>query len=341
MTQYHKNINNLFIHWLFLSLMLVLTIIIVGGLTRLTDSGLSITEWELFSGILPPLTESSWNNYFELYKRIPQYEVLNSDMTLAEFKVIFYWEYFHRILARLIGVFILIPLIYFHFSKKINNHYMTPCYVILFLVLTQGIVGWYMVKSGLVNNITVSHYRLALHLTIAFVIISTIFWVFINAKKKTYKIFFKFTKNNLPFLFLIFLIFLQITLGAFVSGLDAGKIYQTWPLMNNSYFPDDLKILNPNILLDFKNHSLVQFYHRNLAYLIIVYIFVLSFYVYKFEIKKLYKPLKLFLFFLFLQISLGISTLISGLNIYLASGHQIISVLLIFSSINLYYYYIK
>ena len=129
--------------------------------------------------------------------------------------------------------------------------------------------------------------------------------------------------------------------GAFVSGLDAGKIYQTWPLMNNSYFPDDLKILNLNILFDFNNHSLVQFYHRNLAYLIIAYIFVLSFYVYKFEIKKLYKPLKLFLFFLFLQISLGISTLISGLNIYLASGHQIISVLLIFSSINLYYFYIK
>ena len=123
MTQYHKNINNLFIHWLFLSLVLVLTIIIVGGLTRLTDSGLSITEWELFSGILPPLTESSWNNYFELYKKIPQYEFLNSDMTLDEFKVIFYWEYFHRILARLIGVFILIPLIYFHFSKKINSHY--------------------------------------------------------------------------------------------------------------------------------------------------------------------------------------------------------------------------
>ena len=262
-------------------------------------------------------------------------------MTLAEFKVIFYWEYIHRILARLIGVFILIPLIYFHFSKKINNRYMTPCYVILFLVITQGIVGWYMVKSGLVNNITVSHYRLALHLTIALVIISIIFWIFINAKRKTFKIFFKFSKKNLPFLFLIFLIFIQITIGAFVSGLDAGKIYQTWPLMNNSYFPDDLKILNPNILLDFNNHSLVQFYHRNLAYLIIVYISILSFYVYRFQIKKLYKPLKLFLFFLFLQIFLGISTLISGLNIYLASGHQIISVLLIFSSINLYYFYIK
>ena len=341
MTQYDKNINNLFIHWLFLSLALVLIIIIVGGLTRLTDSGLSITEWELFSGILPPLTESSWNNYFELYKKIPQFEFLNSEMTLAEFKVIFYWEYIHRILARLIGVFILIPLIYFHFSKKINNRYMTPCYVILFLVITQGIVGWYMVKSGLVNNITVSHYRLALHLTIALVIISIIFWIFINAKRKTFKIFFKFSKKNLPFLFLIFLIFIQITIGAFVSGLDAGKIYQTWPLMNNSYFPDDLKILNPNILLDFNNHSLVQFYHRNLAYLIIVYISILSFYVYRFQIKKLYKPLKLFLFFLFLQIFLGISTLISGLNIYLASGHQIISVLLIFSSINLYYFYIK
>ncbi len=341
MTQYYKISNNLFIYWLLISLALVFAIIVIGGLTRLTDSGLSITEWELFSGILPPLNETSWNHYFDSYKKIPQYQILNSDMTISEFKVIFYWEYIHRILARIIGIFILIPLIYFHFSKKISKHYLIPCYIILFLVVTQGIVGWYMVKSGLVNNTTVSHYRLALHLTIALLIISTIFWLFINVKKKTYKNFFKFSRNNLFFLFLIFIIFIQIMLGAFVSGLDAGKIYQTWPLMNNSYFPDDFKIINSNSLFNFDNHSLVQFYHRNLAYLITGYSLLLSFYVYKFEIKKLYKPLRLFLFFLFLQISLGIFTLISGLNIYLASGHQIISVLLIFSSINLYYSYIK
>ena len=129
--------------------------------------------------------------------------------------------------------------------------------------------------------------------------------------------------------------------GAFVSGLDAGKIYQTWPLMNNSYFPDDIQINNSNNLINFSNHSLVQFYHRNLAYIIIVYILFLSFYIYRLKLEKLYKPLKLFLFFLLLQVSLGILTLVSGLNMYLASGHQIISVLLIFSTINLYYTYIK
>ncbi len=341
MTQYDKSINNLFENWLMISLLLVFSIIIVGGLTRLTDSGLSITEWELFSGILPPLNESSWNNYFESYKQIPQYTVLNSKMTLSEFKIIFYWEYVHRILARFIGIFILIPIIYFHFSKKINTRYMLPCYIILLLIIVQGVVGWYMVKSGLVKNITVSHYRLATHLIIALIIISSIFWLLLNVKKKTHKVFFKFSLVNSPFLFLIFLIFLQIMFGAFVSGLDAGKIYQTWPLMNNSYFPDDIQINNSNNLINFSNHSLVQFYHRNLAYIIIVYILFLSFYIYRLKLEKLYKPLKLFLFFLLLQVSLGILTLVSGLNMYLASGHQIISVLLIFSTINLYYTYIK
>jgi len=332
-----KKIDKLFQNWLVLSLILVFFIIIIGGLTRLTNSGLSITEWELFKGILPPLTENSWIYYFDLYKKIPQYELLNFDMNLDDFKIIFYWEYFHRIIARIIGLFFLIPLIYFYMSKKIDIKYLKICFLIFFLIVIQGIVGWYMVKSGLVNEVTVSHYRLAIHLSTAIIIISTIFWLIKNFNLKKNKSFFKFSKNVIHFQIIIFLIFFQIIMGAFVSGLDAGKIYQTWPFMGNTFLPDDLRINNLRNVIEFDNHSLVQFYHRSLAYLIIIYTIFLSVFIYKKKLYTLYKSLNILLLFLFLQVILGISTLVSGLNIYLASAHQIISVLLILSALNLYY----
>ena len=337
----YKKINKLFLYWLTSSLVLVFLIIIVGGLTRLTDSGLSITEWELFKGILPPFSQLSWEFYFDQYKKIPQFKLLNSDMTLNDFKIIFYWEYFHRILARTIGLFFLIPLLFFYFSSKIDRKYMTICCIIFFLILTQGTVGWYMVKSGLVNDVTVSHYRLSVHLSIAFIIISIIFWLIINIKSNTRKKFFNFSKTNIPFLILISLIFLQIILGAFVSGLDAGRIYQTWPLMGYTYVPDDLIIDNFRSFINFNSESLVQFYHRNLAYLICIYILVLTIYIYKKNYKKLFRPLILVISIVLLQIFLGILTLVSGLNIYLASAHQISSVILVFSAINLYYFRAK
>ena len=333
----NEKINNLFLYWLTSSLLLVFFIIIVGGLTRLTNSGLSITEWELFTGILPPLNNESWVIYFQLYKEIPQYKLLNFDMSLEEFKIIFYWEYFHRMLARLIGLFFLIPLIFFYFTRKINKINLNICFAIFILILLQGIVGWYMVKSGLVNDVTVSHYRLSVHLSIAFIIISSIFWLIKNVTMKENKTFFKITNHNVPFQILIFLIFSQIIIGAFVSGLDAGKIYQTWPLMGNNYFPDDIILNKFKNTLNFSSHALVQFYHRNLAYIIIIYAFFLSIFIYKNKLIKLYSSLKLLLLFLSVQIILGILTLISGLNIYLASAHQITSVLLVFSAINLYY----
>ena len=245
---------------------MVFLIIIVGGLTRLTNSGLSITEWELIKGILPPFTTAEWILYFEEYKQIPQYRLLNFNMSLNEFKVIFYWEYFHRILARIIGIFFLIPLIYFYYSKKIKKEYMSICYLIFALIVFQGIVGWFMVKSGLVNVTTVSHYRLSIHLTTAILIISCIFWLIKNVTTNNNKEFFKFSKNTYIFQLCILLIFIQIIMGAFVSGLDAGQIYQTWPLMGNNYIPDDLVLKNVADISDFNSHSLVQFYHRNLAY---------------------------------------------------------------------------
>ncbi len=341
MYSHEKKISNLFNYWLTGTLVLVFMTIIIGGLTRLTGSGLSITEWELFKGILPPLNNESWDNYFNLYKEIPQYKILNSSMSLQEFKIIFYWEYFHRVLGRIIGIFFLLPLIYFHIKQKIHKNLLLPCYTILLLIITQGVVGWYMVKSGLVNDVTVSHYRLSLHLTIAIIIISIIFWLILNLRNNTNLKFFLVTKSNAPFLLLILFIYFQIILGAFVSGLDAGKIYQTWPLMGYTYLPNDLIFTDLKNLIDFENHSLIQFYHRNLAYLLTLYILALAFFVFRFGIIKLYKSIFLILFFLLIQITLGIFTLLSELNIYLASGHQITSVLLVFTAINLYYSHIK
>ncbi len=341
MMTYDKKINNLFLYWLISTLVLIFIIIIVGGLTRLTNSGLSITEWELFKGILPPLNQESWLFYFDQYKKIPQFELLNKNMNLDEFKIIFYWEYFHRLIARIIGLFFLIPLLFFYFSKSINKKYMHTCYKIFFLIVVQGLIGWYMVKSGLVNDVTVSHYRLSIHLGIAIFIISTIFWLVLNILLKNNKPFFYFSKKNIPFLILILLIFLQIILGAFVSGLDAGKIYQTWPMMGYSYFPDDIDLNIVRDAMDFNNHSLVQFYHRNLAYMITFYIFVLSAFIFYKNLKNLYTPLKIVFIFLIIQVILGIFTLLSGLNIFLASAHQITSVILVFSAIYLYYYQAK
>jgi len=332
-----KKVTRLFLYWLITCLVLVFIIIIVGGLTRLTNSGLSITEWELFKGVLPPLKNETWELYFNQYKQIPQYKLLNFDMTLGEFKYIYYWEYIHRFIARLIGLFFLIPLIYFYLTKKIKKSYLAICSFIFVLIVIQGFIGWYMVKSGLVNDITVSHYRLSIHLFTAIIIISSIFWLLKNIISNKNKIFFKLSNTNLPFQILITLVFIQIILGAFVSGLDAGQIYQTWPMMGSSFFPNDTNLKNLSVMINFDNHSLVQFYHRSLAYIIILYVIFITIFIYKKKMFILYKPLKILLFFLTLQIVLGIFTLISGLNIYLASLHQITSIFLVFSALNLYY----
>ena len=170
----NKQINYYISYWLLSIFLILCVMIIVGGLTRLTDSGLSITEWELFKGILPPLNSKQWNEYFELYKKIPEYKLQNFSMTLSEFKVIFWWEFIHRFLGRLIGICYLIPLIYFSFKigiKKIIN-----LYFIFFLICLQGFIGWYMVSSGLVDRVDVSHYRLALHLILAFIILNLLMY---------------------------------------------------------------------------------------------------------------------------------------------------------------------
>ena len=338
---HEKKYKNLIILWLAFTMSLIFLMIIVGGLTRLTDSGLSITEWELLKGILPPLSQSSWENYFELYKDIPQYKILNPLMTLSEFKIIFYWEYAHRMLGRFIGLFFLLPLLYLHFFTKINRGEIMQYYLILLLIVLQGIIGWYMVQSGLVNDVTVSHYRLSLHLSGAILILSILFWKVKNLKEGKNKKFFALSKENIPYILLTLLIFIQVIFGALVSGLDAGKIYQTWPLMGDNFFPDDSSIDNFHSIVDLRNHSLVQFYHRNIAYLISLYIIFLALKIFIGKKQSLYKPITILVFIVAFQVVLGILTLLSNLNIVIAAAHQISSVLLILSSLNLYYLSIK
>ena len=236
-----KNKNIYVSSWLLLITFLVILMIVVGGLTRLTDSGLSITKWDLFTGILPPLSIEKWEYTFSLYKKIPEYKLINSNMTLDEFKVIFWWEYIHRLLGRIIGLFYIIPLIFFSINKYINKKLTISFYLIFLLILIQGFVGWYMVSSGLIDRTDVSQYRLSLHLTLAFIILFFLFWNYLDILKLN----FEKNKKKLPYLLpyiFIFLILLQISIGALVSGLDAGKIYTTWPLMGENYFPDDSQL---------------------------------------------------------------------------------------------------
>ena len=330
----NQKINNQISIWLISMFCIISIMIVVGGLTRLTDSGLSITKWQLISGLIPPLNHNDWITYFNLYKEIPEFKLQNYNMDIQEFKVIFWWEWAHRFLGRLIGIIYLVPLIYFSFKIKIYK--LLDLYLIFFLICVQGFIGWYMVNSGLVDKIDVSHFRLSIHLLIAFLILSLIFWNYLKIKKKSVIL----NKINpiIPFLFLI-LIFTQIAIGAFVSGMDAGKIYNSWPLMGNSYFPDDNNFLNLFKLSAFSDPSLVQFMHRNLAYIIGIFYLLIFYKIYKNKMYELYNPVNILGFFIILQIILGVYTVIYGAQIYIASMHQLSSILLVSSSI--YFFYIN
>ena len=320
----NPKINNQLSIWLITMFWIISIMIIVGGLTRLTDSGLSITKWQLFSGFLPPLSQNDWLMYFDLYKAIPEFKLQNYDMSLQEFKIIFWWEWAHRFLGRIIGIGFLIPLIYFSFKIKLSK--LTNLYIIFFLICFQGFMGWFMVSSGLVDKVDVSHFRLSAHLLIAFLILSLIFWNYLKIKKDNRIL----NKINpiIPFMFLI-LVFLQIVIGAFVSGMDAGKIYNSWPFMGNAYFPDDNSFVNLFKLSVFSDPSLVQFIHRNLAY-IIGFSYLLIFYkIYKNKMYDLYKCINVLGAFIILQIILGILTIINGAQIFIASMHQISSIFLV------------
>jgi len=253
-------------------------------------------------------------------------------MTLDEFKVIFWWEFIHRFLGRLVGVLFLLPLIFF--SIKLGFNKTKHLCTIFILICLQGFIGWYMVSSGLTEVVDVSPYRLSLHLFLAFIILSLVFWNYLKCKKINYsqdKI-----KNFLPIILLL-LIFVQIIIGGFVSGMDAGKIYNSWPLMGESYFPDDNVIVNLFSYSAFNEPSLMQFVHRNLAYLIFLFYLLIFINVYKNKLSTFFKVTNIIGLLLFLQIVLGILILLSGAQMFIASLHQISSIFLVSSTIYLVY----
>ena len=330
---FEENKNIYVTYWLLLITFLVALMIVVGGLTRLTDSGLSITRWDLISGILPPLSLNDWEKSFLLYKEIPEYKLINSSMTLEQFKTIYWWEYIHRLLGRFVGLFYFIPLLYFTFKKIIKKNSLISLYLILFLIFIQGYIGWYMVKSGLTERIDVSHYRLALHLTLAFVIFILLLWNYL--KYKNQQIFIH--NKKLPSLLLIFFIFcllVQIYIGAFVSGLDAARIYQSWPLMDQNFFPDDSSLNDLFSMQAFDTPSIVQFIHRSIAYFIILLFGFITTIIYRNDDFAYLRKIALLVFiFLFLQTFFGILTVLTGAQIILASMHQVGSILLISTSL--------
>ncbi|WP_415324091.1 COX15/CtaA family protein [Candidatus Pelagibacter sp. Uisw_127] len=318
--------------WLITLFLLIILMVAVGGLTRLTDSGLSITAWELFTGILPPLNNNEWNFYFSEYKKIPEYQNINYGMNLDEFKVIFYWEYAHRLLARFVGLFTLVPLFIFSLKFTYTKYYSNKYYWIFFLICLQGFIGWYMVSSGLIENNDVSHFRLSIHLSLALFILCLIFWFILdifNIEKFHQKL------SNLFLLFILKLIILQIILGAFLSGLDGGLIYNSWPDMNGGFFPNDVKfegIINTEL---FSNASIIQFLHRFTAYLLLFFIIILNYFFIKNKLN-----IKNIIFFdiaILVQVFLGIVTLLSGVEIKYASLHQLGSIFVLTSYIIILY----
>lgn len=258
--------------WLIVVAALVFVMVCVGGATRLTGSGLSITEWQPLMGALPPLNDADWQDVFEKYKRIPQYEQVNKGMSLPEFKAIFWWEWGHRLLGRLIGVVFAVPLAWFWWRGAIGPELRGKLTGLLALGGLQGAMGWYMVKSGLVDRVSVSQYRLALHLGLAILIFGMLVWIVLDIDRHRER---AVRLNTLSRgqvrlgLGLAGLVFAQILLGALVAGLKAGLTYNTWPLMDGRLVPDGLFTMSPWWINLFENITTVQFDHRMVAYVVL------------------------------------------------------------------------
>lgn len=257
--------------WLFAVAGLVIAMIVIGGATRLTDSGLSITEWLPLLGAIPPLSQQDWLLAFEKYRQIPEYELVNKGMSLAEFKFIYWWEWAHRFFGRLIGIAYAVPLFVFWLLGRVPKGLSPKLLAILALGGLQGFFGWYMVQSGLVERVDVSHYRLALHLVTAFVILASLLWVAFELAgdqpdDRSHALQ---SAQHWTAAVIVAVLFLQVIIGAFVAGLKAGLTHNTWPLMDGALIPDGLLTLSPWHLNLIDNETTVQFIHRLLAYLLI------------------------------------------------------------------------
>lgn len=334
--------------WLFSCCAFIILIIWVGGLTRLTDSGLSMVDWHPISGIIPPLSEQDWIAEFNNYKQSPEYQKVNYGMSMSEFQRIFYYEYIHRILGRMIGIIFFVPFLIFICMKKITRNLLPKLSFILLLGGLQGLIGWYMVKSGLVDDPNVSQYRLALHLGMAVLIYTLLFTTAIKLKfNNQYPRKIKCNTIGLLSNTVCVLLFIQILSGAFVAGLDAGLLYNTFPLMDGYLIPPGLMHMDTFKQNIFENHTTVQFIHRKLAYVITalsIVLFLKIMFTRTVALKKLRLEVMgaatIFMLVLSAQISLGIMTLVQQVPIGMASAHQMCGILLFSASLLLRHYVI-
>ncbi len=318
--------------WLVGMVLLVFVMIVVGGATRLTESGLSMTDWQPVRGIIPPLSDAEWREEFAAYQQYPEFQKVNRGMDLAEFKAIYWWEYAHRLLGRFIGFAFAIPLLWFWLGGRIKSGHKPKLIGLLLLGGFQGLLGWWMVKSGLIDRPDVSHYRLTAHLMLALVIFAAILWVALSLLRPKDRA--GAVKLRLWATGLVALVFLQLAHGGLVAGLKAGFVYNTWPLMEGALVPRGLFTMQPFWLNFTESLLTVQFNHRLLAYLLLVYGFILGHHVFRGVYEKDIKVAAgVVLASLLLQIILGILTLIHVVPVALGTLHQAGGVMVLAGSI--------
>jgi cytochrome c oxidase assembly protein subunit 15 len=324
--------NKSVIIWLLSGCFLVFVMVLVGGITRLTNSGLSMTDWHLVTDTFPPLTEAKWQETFEKYKQFPEYQKINihNDFTLSDYKYIYFWEWFHRFIGRIIGLVFIIPFIYFLIKKKIDRATLNKCFVLLGMGALQGFFGWFMVRSGLIDNPDVSHFRLSLHLTFAFITFAYTLWVALDLiypeKKAAIVPLQKIARFALAFLLL------QIIYGGFVAGLNAGLIHNHWPMMSDGQFiHDSVFIEQKTLLLNLtEGKSGVQLVHRSLAYVVVGIILFLYFKSKKYQLSSQQQNgLSALIIIVFLQFTLGVFTLLYSVPLWLGLTHQIVAFFLL------------
>ena len=316
--------NRYVIYWLLTGCALIFIMVVVGGITRLTHSGLSISDYNLISGTLPPLNQQEWEAAFELYQQYPEYQKLNYHFTLEDFKSIYFWEWLHRVIGRFIGVVFIVPFLFFLATKKLDRPTVRKSLVLLFLGGFQGFLGWYMVKSGLVDRPDVSHYRLAAHLTTAFLTFAYSLWVALDLIYPYRKEVQKSIRNLIRLALVVLLV--QIIWGAFVAGLDAGFIHNHWPLMSEGKLIHETVYIEqqPFIKNLYEGKSGVQFVHRYLAYIVVAFVIGIW---YKTRRLPLTQPqtkgIKLLLVLVLAQFLLGVLTLIWAVPLWLGILHQV------------------
>lgn len=325
-----SNTQNPIVVWLFFNALMVFAMVMIGAITRLTESGLSMVEWKPLIGALPPLNDAEWNRVFGLYQQTPEFQKVNFWMDLGDFKRIFFWEWLHRLWGRLIGLTFALPLLVFWIKGMVPKGYNLKFLGLLLLGGLQGFIGWYMVTSGLVDEPAVSHYRLALHLSIAFIIFGFLLWYGFALKPVA-----RVPDRALWLYGLATLAFVGIAIvwGAFVAGLDAGLVYNEFPLMGGQIVPPDFDKYGSFFANITENHTGVQFFHRWIA--VTAALVVLSFWLHAVLKGKNFAALHIMAAMVFVQVGLGIATLLSQVYLPLAAAHQagalILSALVLFN----------